>query len=231
MRRVNSNVFTLPTQCQRVLYSPSEDEFFLQCGAFYQSFGEYDLNEKDDSGSLFFAHEPGEFLTFPIDEVGQVHEEINACIHVGKPGEEICRFHEALMNKCKVEYPRLIPDIFDRARKTLKGYGIDVRNDRYHELLMSIEIKPILGNYGYYCDSGELDRYELPFSHVYKLSEYSDEALCKDIAATLEYLFQAFPAPKKLFLRVKDVETGKCNDNIANLLKEFGTFGFEIEGF
>lgn len=221
MSRVNSNVFTLPAQYQRVLYSPTEGEFFLQCGALYQSIGEYEIGEFDFN----------DIMTFPIDEVGQVHEEINACIHVGKPGEEICRFHEALMNECKVEYPRLIPGIFDRARKTLKGYGIDVRNDRYHELPMSIEIKPISGNYGYYCDSGELDRYELPFSHVYKLSEYSDEALCKDIAATLEYLFQAFPAPKKLFLRVKDVETGKCNDNIANLLKEFGTFGFEIEGF
>ena len=215
MSRINSNVFTLPAQYQRVLYSPSEGEFFLQCGAIYQSFGAI-----DSIG----------ILTYPIDEVGRIHEDINACIHVGKPGEEICRFHESIMNICKVEQPSLIPGIFDMARKTLKEYGIEVRNDRYHELLMSIEIRPLSEKYGYCCDSGEAERYELPFFHEYKLAGYSDKALCKDIAATLEYLFQAFPAPKKLLLRVKDVETGKYKEDIVKLLKDSSTFGFEIEG-
>ena len=212
MKRVNSNVFTLPAQYQRVLYSSAEGEFFLQCGA------------------LIIAHEPGAFLTYPIDEVGKVHEEINACIHVGKPGEEICRFHEALMNKCKIGMPSLIPGIFDLARKTLKGYGIEVRNERYHELLMSIEINPISGNFGYCCESGELDQCELPFLHVYKQDEFSEIALCKDITSTLEYLFRAFPAPKKLWLRVEDEETGTTTGNIVKRLKDSGAFVFEIEG-
>ena len=231
MRTVNSNVFTLPPQFRRVLYSPSEGEFFLQCGAFYQSFGEYDVNGKDDPGALDLSRGLGELLTYPIDEVGKVHEEISGCIHVGVPGEEICRFHEAIMDQCKIGCPSLIPDIFDRARKTLKGYGIEVRNDRYHELLMSIEIMPISGNTGYYCDSGDAERYELPFFHEYKRAEFSDKALCRDIGETLKHLFLAFPAPQKLLLRVKDVETGKCNTNIANLLKDSGPFSFEIEAF
>ena len=99
---------------------------------------------------------------------------------------------------------------------------------------MSIEITPISGDFGYCCDSGVLDRYELPFFHIYQHADYSDEALCKDIEKTLKYLFKVFPAPKKLLLRVKDVETGEFKTNIVNILKDikdWGLFDLEIEAF
>ena len=223
--RINSNVLALPSP--RVVYSPAAGEFFLQSGTFYQSFGEYDVYGGDSSGNVFHAQENGEILAYPIDENGHVHEDINNCLHIGRQGEKISQFHEAVMLACRTEFPEQIPRLISGIKKKLAGYGIGVLDDKKECLEMSVELIRLAGD-GYLFTTGESYPCYLPFRHEYAAEEYSDELLAKDITVTLKALFSVLPAPGKLILKVDGNDGGRYNLNVVRLLNDAREFDFEI---
>ena len=225
MRRINSNVLALPSP--RVVYSPGAGEFFLQSATFYQSFGEYDVYEGDSRGNVFHAQENGEILAYPVDENGYVYEDIYKCLHIGRHGEKISLFHEAVMLACMTEFPEQIPRLMDGVRKKLAGYGVEVLDEKKECLKMSVEYCR-LARGGHRFTTGESYPCFLPFKHEYQAEEYSDKLLAKDIAATLKALFSVLPAPEKLILRVDGTDGSKFNENIVRLLNEAREFDFEI---
>ena len=65
--------------------------------------------------------------------------------------------------------------------------------------------------------------------HDYKIAEYSDETLCKDIITTLKVLFDIYTAPRKqLIMGVERPGSRLFNDTVVKLLNNSGEFDFEF---
>ena len=223
MKRVNSNIFTLPFP--RVVYSSSEHEFYLQVAALILSFGEYESDGEDVFESFCKAFDNGEIVSYPIDEFGRIY----GCFDntpVGKPGDKVSPFHRLIMRYCQTDTPDEIPLRFIHAKEALDGFGIEVLDEGAYSLEM--EIYGFKNKDRYRFDTISDVHFKLPFYHDYEMTDYSEETLCRDIAETLRSLFSVLPEPKRLFLSVKDPETKKPNRKIVTMLKKLGPWDFEI---
>lgn len=221
MTRINTN--TLNLFSPRVVYSPYYDEFFLQTGTLYRTPGEY-----EDPEDICQEHEEENFMAYPLDENGAWYENLQLCVPVGRKGDKISQFHKAVMLSCRTQFPENIPRIMEGIRKKLGEYGIGLLDDRKDCLEMSIECLHVDGGRGYRFTTGESYPCRLPFMQDYTKTGYSDEALCKDIAATLKALFSVLPAPGRLILGVDTTDYGRYNENVVRLLSESRAFDFEI---
>jgi hypothetical protein len=221
MASINTNILSLYSP--RVMYSPYHDEFFLQTGTLYRTPGEY-----EDPKDIYQDHEEENFMSYPIDENGYCYEDIRQCVPIGRRGDEISQFHEAIMLSCRTVFPENIPRIMKRIRETLGRYGIVLLDDRKECMEMSVKCLLLDGGRGYRFTTGESYPCNLPFVHDYDRADYSDLELGKDIAATLKVLFSVLPAPRRLVLGVDNVDGSRYNENVVRLLDGFRAFDFEI---
>ena len=226
MRKVHIHYESLREPLIR--YSSEDKEFFRHESTLYQTFGEYPDYGEDSNGSIFSAYENGEFLTYPIDEDGEVRDAIYDCKHIGRRGDRVSCFHKSIMCSCVTGSPKMIPDIVKKIKRKLKGYGIRIHFKKENCLNMTLYCNVSESNQRYYFSSGGYWSDSLPFTHDYDADKYSDEALGKDIADTLKNLFRVFPSPKCLVLNVHNIVGSGHNKNVIRILNDSGEFRFKL---